>query len=236
MLEPRAESSAVEEARRRMDGVARVVVRPIASPVALGLYGLAAGTLVLAGQQLGWVDPGERKPVALILVAFPFLAQLVASLWSTLARDGVASTAMGVLALTWLSTGLVQFATPPGSTSDGLGLLLLFSSIAMALTGVTACQSKVLLGVVFLVAATRFALGGLHQLTANEAWEDAAGIVGLVLFFLAVYAALASEIEDAQGKTLLPMGRRMKGRIALEGSLAEQLKHAPNEPGVRQQL
>jgi hypothetical protein len=99
MLEPRAESSAVDEARRRMDGVARVVVRPIASPVALGLYGLAAGTLVLAGQQLGWVDPGERKPVALILVAFPFLAQFVASLWSTLARDGVAATAMGVLAL-----------------------------------------------------------------------------------------------------------------------------------------
>src|SRR3954452_23904533 len=142
----------------------------------------------------------------------------------------------GVLALTWLSTGLVQFSSPPGSTSDALGLLLLFSSVAMALTGVTALQSKVLLGVVFLVATTRFALGGLHQLTANEAWEDAAGIVGLVLFLLAIYAAFAGEIEDAQGRTVLPIGRRMKGRIALEGSLAEQLKHAPNEPGVRQQL
>jgi uncharacterized protein len=236
MLEPRAESSAVEEARRRMDDVTRVVVRPIASPVALGLYGLAAGTLVLAGQQLGWVDAGERKPVALILVAFPFLAQLIASLWSTLARDGVAATAMGVLALTWLSTGLVQFSTPPGSTSDALGLLLLFSSIAMALTGVTAFQSKVLLGVVFLVAATRFALGGLHQLTANEAWEDAAGITGLILFLLAIYSAFAGEIEDAQGHTVFPIGRRMKGRLAVEGSLAEQLKHVPNEPGVRQQL
>src|SRR3954447_125197 len=119
MLEPRAESSAVEEARRRMDGVARVVVRPIASPVALGLYGLAAGTIVLAGQQLGWVDAGERKPVALILLAVPFLAQLVASLWSTLARDGVASTAMGVLALTWLSTGPSSLPLHPEARATG---------------------------------------------------------------------------------------------------------------------
>jgi succinate-acetate transporter protein len=236
MLEPAAESSAVEEARQRMDGVARIVVRPIASPVALGLYGLAAGTLVLAGQQLGWVDQAERKPTALMLIAFPFVAQLIASIWSTLARDGTAATAMGVLALTWLSTGLVQFSTPAGSTSDALGLLLLFSAAAMALTGSTALQSKVFLGVVFLTAATRFALGGLHQLTAEETWEDSAGVVGLVLFVFAIYAAFAGELEDAQGKTVLPIGRRMKGRLAVEGSLAEQLKHVPNEPGVRQQL
>jgi succinate-acetate transporter protein len=204
--------------------------------VSLGLYGLAAATLVVAGQQLGWVDQAERKQVALILIAFPFVAQLVASLWSTLARDGVAATAMGVLALTWLSTGLVQFSTPLGSTSDALGLFLLFSATAMALTGLTALLSKVGIGLVFLTAATRFALGGLHQLTGNEGWEDAAGIVGLVLFVLAIYAAFASELEDTQGKTVLPMGRRMQGRLAVDGSLDEQMKRAPNQAGVREQL
>src|SRR5215208_472213 len=35
----------------------------------------------------------------------------------------------------------------------------------------------------------------------------------------------SSEIEDAQGKTVLPIGRRMKGRLALEGSLAERALH-----------
>jgi uncharacterized protein len=60
--------------------------------------------------------------------------------------------------------------------------------------------------------------------------------VGLVLFALAVYVAFAAELEDAKGETVLPLGRRMKGRLALDGSLDEQLKHAPNEPGVRAQL
>jgi uncharacterized protein len=76
----------------------------------------------------------------------------------------------------------------------------------------------------------------MHQLTGNERWEDAAGVVGLILFALAVYAAFAAELEDAQGVTILPLGRRMKGRLALDGSLPEQLKQAPNETGVREQL
>jgi succinate-acetate transporter protein len=130
----------------------------------------------------------------------------------------------------------VQWTTTAGNTSDALGLLLLASAAAMALTGLTASLSKVGLGLIFLTAATRFLLGGVHQLTGNEAWEDAAGIVGLFLFALALYGAFAAELEDAQGNTVLPLGRRMKGRLALEGSLDEQMKQAPNSAGVRQQL
>jgi uncharacterized protein len=236
MLEPRTETAAVDAARRRAEAVTRVVVRPIGSPVGLGLFGLAAGTLVMSGLQLGWVDAAEGRKVGLILLAFPFVAQVLASIWSTLARDGVAATAMGVLALTWLSTALVLVVSNPGETSDALGMLLLSSAVAMGLTSIVTATSKLVLGAVFVTAATRFALGGIHQLSGNETWEDAAGLVGLVLFALAVYVAFAAELEDAKGETVLPLGRRMKGRLALDGSLDEQLKHAPNEPGVRAQL
>jgi uncharacterized protein len=236
MLEPRTETAAVDAARRRAEAVTRVVVRPIGSPVGLGLFGLAAGTLVMSGLQLGWVDAAEGRNVGLILLAFPFVAQVLASIWSTLARDGVAATAMGVLALTWLSTALVLVVSNPGETSDALGMLLLSSAVAMGLTSIVTATSKLVLGAVFVTAATRFALGGIHQLSGNETWEDAAGLVGLVLFALAVYVAFAAELEDAKGETVLPLGRRMKGRLALDGSLDEQLKHAPNEPGVRAQL
>jgi hypothetical protein len=200
------------------------------------LFGLAAATLVVSGLQLGWVDKAEARQVALILIAFPFLAQLLASIWSTLARDGVAATAMGVLAHTWLAIGLVLLASEPGETSDALGLFLLASATEMALTASVAAMSKLALGLVFLTAALRFALGGLHQLTGDEFWEDAAGVVGLGLFVLAVYGALAAELEDALGETILPLGRRMKGRLTMDASLDEQLKQAPKKPGVRQQL
>jgi succinate-acetate transporter protein len=236
MLETRAETAAVDEARRRAEAVTRIVVRPIGSPTGLGLFGLAAATLVVAGLQLGWVGSAEGHNVGVILIAFPFVAQLLASIWSTLARDGIAATAMGMLALTWLSTGLVLVTADPGQTSDALGLLLLASATAMALTGLVAATSKLVIGTVFLTASLRFTLGGIHQLSGSEAWENAAGIVGLALFGLAVYAAFAAELEDARGGTVLPLGRRLEGSLALDGSLAEQLKRAPNEPGVRAQL
>jgi len=62
------------------------------------------------------------------------------------------------------------------------------------------------------------------------------GIVGVVLIALAIYVAFAAELEDAQGRTVLPLGRRMRGSLAVVGSLEEQMKHAPNEAGVRQTL
>jgi len=236
MLEPQAETAAVDEARRRVEALTRITVRPIGSPTGLGLFGLAAATLLVSGLQLGWIDQAEGRNVGLILIAFPFLAQLLASIWSTLARDGIASTAMGVLALTWLSTGLILITSAPGQTSDALGLLLLLAAAAIALTGLVASISKLALGVTFLTAGLRFLLGGVHQLSGHETWEDAAGVVGLLLCALAVYGAFAAELEEAQGKTILPLGRRMKGRLALDGSLDEQMKQAANEPGVRQQL
>jgi hypothetical protein len=70
-------------------------------------------------------------------------------------------------ASTGACVGLVQFSTPPGSTSDALGLFLVFSALAMTCTGLTASLSKIGIATVFLTAALRFLLGGIHQLTAE---------------------------------------------------------------------
>ena len=52
-------------------------------------------------------------------------------------------------------------------------------------------------------------------------WKATAGVIGLVLCALALYAALAMALEDALGRTVLPLGRR----APIDG-----------EPGVREQL
>lgn len=85
-------------------------------------------------------------------------------------------------------------------------------------------------------ASLRFFVTGIYQLTGAERWETAAGIVGLILAALALYAAYASGLEDSMKKTVLPMGRRSRGKQAVEGSLLEQLQNVRKEPGVRQQL
>ena len=216
----------------------RVVIslRPIGAPMPIGLFGLAAATFVLSGLQLGWVEPGEGKKVALVLIGFSFAAQLLAAVLSFLGRDGTVATAMSVLALSWLVVGLFLNTSPPGSTSDVLGLFLIFSGTAMAMTGLSATASKLVPAAVFLLAALRFLATAAYELSGGTGWERTAGVLGLVLFALALYAAWAAELEDALGRTVLPLGRRGKGKVAVHGSLLVQVKEVPTEPGVRTKL
>jgi uncharacterized protein len=213
-----------------------ITLRPLGAPTPIGFLGLAAASLVLSALQLGWIAQAEGRDVALVMIGFVFVAQFVAAIFSFLARDGTAATAMSTLALVWLVTGLIMYRSQPGATSSTLGVFLLFAAVAMALAGLTASMSKLVPAAVFLVAAVRFGLTAGYHLSAGSGWKVSSGLVGLVLFALAVYAAWASELEDAAGHTVLPLGRRGKGAIALRGSLLEQVGEVVHEPGIRQQL
>jgi succinate-acetate transporter protein len=90
--------------------------------------------------------------------------------------------------------------------------------------------------VVFLTASLRFLLVAIYEFDDGNGWKEAAGITGVVLFVFAMYAAWAVEFEDALGKPILPLGRRRKAKIAMYGSLLEQVKEVPHQPGVRAQL
>jgi succinate-acetate transporter protein len=202
----------------------RVVLRPIASPLPLGFLGLAGATLVVAGLQLGWVPASERTLVALALIAFTVPLQGLASIFGFLGRDVVTATGMGLLAGIWLAIALVLLAST-GPTSRTLGLFLLAGGAAMLVPAGAATASKLVPALVLGTAGLRFLLTALHQLTGSEAWEDAAGVVGLVLCALAVYAGLAAALEDALERDVLPFGRRGASARALGA-----------EPGLRHPL
>jgi hypothetical protein len=84
--------------------------------------------------------------------------------------------------------------------------------------------------------SVRFAITGLYEITAASAWKDVAGTVGLVLCGLAVYAAAAMLLEDARGRTVLPLGRHGAGAAAMDEGLGGQLRGLEHEAGVRGQL
>ena len=215
---------------------ARIVLRPIGNPLPLGFLALAAATLLVSGLQLSWLDPSDGKAVALILIAFVFPLQLLASIFGYLARDVVAGTAMAVLAGSWLSIALVALTSPPGSTNDALGLFLLISAVSMLVSASAAATGKLVPAAVLATTALRFATTGAYQLTASPGCKQAAGVVGLVLCALAVYAALAMALEDAARRTRLPLGRHGAGYGSLAGGLDEQLESIEHEAGVREQL
>jgi uncharacterized protein len=215
---------------------ARVVLRPIASPLPLGFLALSAATTLVSGLQLGWLSVDQGKPVALILIAFVVPLQIVASVLGFLARDGAAATGMGILAGTWLSVAVVTLTGRPGATSDALGLLLLVASLAMLVPASAALRGKLVPAAVLCTTSLRFLLTGLFQLTASGSWADAAGFVGLFLAALAVYAAFALELEDSARRTVLPVGRRSAGASAMTEGIENQMANLVREPGVRSQL
>lgn len=198
------------------------MLRPIGSPVPLGMAGLAGACLVTSGQELGWISVTQSHQVALALLAFAFPLQLVASILAFLGRDAVVGTTLGVLAVTWLGDGLIHLSMPPGTQSGALGLLLLISAALVAAGSVSAAGQKLVPALVFAVAAVRFTLLGVYNLNGSGGWKDAAAASGLALLVLAAYTVLASQLEDAHERTILPMGRRGHG-VASEAGVREQL-------------
>jgi uncharacterized protein len=217
-------------------GAARVVLRPIGNPLPLGFLALAAGTLLVSGLQLRWLQPADGDEVALILIAFVFPLQLLASVLGFLARDVVAGTGMGVLAGSWLSIALVKLTGAPGALSDALGLFLLLAAVAMLVPAGASATGKIVPALVLATTAVRFATTGLHELTARVAWRNIAGVVGLALCALALYSALAMALEDVRRANVLPLGRRKTGRDSVAAGFSDQLTRIEHEAGVREQL
>lgn len=225
-----------EAGRTATPAGARVFLRPIASPAALGFAGLAGATLVLSGIDLGWFGTQERTQAAIIILAFAPPLQLLASVMAFLGRDPLMATGMGILAATWMAIGLVLATTPPGSTSDALGALLLVSAVALLFPASGAASKKGVPALVIGAAALRYALNGVFQTSGVTFWQDASGVFGIVLTALALYGALSLGLEDSQKRTVLPTLRRGKGRLVLERDPGEQAGRVGIEPGVREEL
>jgi succinate-acetate transporter protein len=215
---------------------ARIFLRPLANPLPLGFIALSAATLLISGLQLGWFGIDQGDSVALILIGFVFPMQLLVSVLGYLARDVVAGTGMGILAGTWLSVGLITLTSPAGSTSDALGLFLLVAAAGMLIPALAATGGKLVPAAVLSLTAIRFLTTGIAELSGARGWGDAAGVIGLALCALALYAALALTLEDARHDTVLPVGRRQLGRVAIEDGFGEQLERIEREAGVREQL
>jgi uncharacterized protein len=198
------------------------------------MSGLAIASLVQSGFDLRWIAVSQATQVGLILLVVPFVLQLLASVFSYLARDGAGGAQLGVLATTWAAMGLVHIVSVPGARSGALGLLLISAGGMLACSAVSVTSAKPLPALVFLMAALRFALAGVYQIGATSAWREVAGIVGLVVVAVATYCVLAFELEGQQRRPVIPTFRRARGAVALSDGLRAQVDGVAHEPGVRQ--
>jgi uncharacterized protein len=216
--------------------ITRIVLRPLATPLPLGFLGLFLSTMLLAGLQLGWVPVSQQTVLAIGILVFTVPVQFIACIYGFLVRDLVAGTGMGLLAGSWGAMGVVLLLSHPGSRSAGLAWLLVLGGFTLVVPAAAALQTKLLAGAVNVMTAVRFWVTAVYEWGAPHAWETAAGVVGVALAVLAVYAALAFEVEDQRRETVFPTFRRGAGTLAMTGSLSDQVSRAHHEAGVRKQL
>lgn len=214
----------------------RVTLRPVATPLPLGFLGLFFATTLVSGLQLHWVPASDGHLLAIAVLVLTVPVQLIASIYGFLARDLVAGTGMGLLAGSWAAVAVALLRSPPGSTSSGLGFLLVLAGVSLLVPAVAAAEAKVLAASVVLGTFARFEVTAAYEMSGSPALQTAAGAVGVALGALALYAALAFELEDAQRRTVLPTFRRGGGLVAMTGDLGAQVGRVENEAGVRQHL
>ncbi|MGI8427875.1 MAG: GPR1/FUN34/YaaH family transporter [Solirubrobacteraceae bacterium] len=214
----------------------RINVRPLASPLPLGLFAFGIGMVLLAAQTAGWIPVREATQVGLLLAAFVFPLEGVATIIAFLARDALAATALGIFTTSWLALGVSLIIGAPGAISPALGFYLLaFTApvISLALVGVA---GKPLIALLLWLSAARALVDGIYQFTASAGVEHAAGYIAATIALLSWYGGTALLVEDVRQRTVLPVFRRGSGRAALEGGLGAQLERAQRDAGVRQQL
>ncbi len=214
----------------------RIFLRPIANPFALGMLGLAGDTVMLAGRELGWIPAGQKTQVALMILIFAPVLQLIACVFGFLGRDPIAATGMGVLAGTWAIIGMVHLLSPAGSRSVALATFLFLAASAVGLSATAGMKTKVVPGLVMLMTGIRWFTTGLYEVLGGADLKMAAGIVGLLLAAVAIYGAFAVELENLEHRQVLPVLRRGRGKYALSPLLVPQVEEIAAEPGVRNQL
>jgi succinate-acetate transporter protein len=215
---------------------AHVMLRPIGNPLPFGFLGLTVATIALAGLNLGWVPSSEQHQVAIILIAFVFPIQATATIFGFLARDTVVASGIGVQGAAWLAIGLLLLTSSPGARSAGLALFLFVAPAALLSAVTVAAESMVIPALVMAGTVARFVMTGLFERTGNTAWEHASGWEGVALAGLALYAAVALDLESTHGRTVLPILRLGEARRAVRGSAADQLVGIEHEAGVRKAL
>ncbi|MBE7188666.1 hypothetical protein, partial [Jatrophihabitans endophyticus] len=176
----------------------RIVLRPLATPLPLGILALAFGSILLTALQLQWLPPADGSQVAAVVLVLVVPLEVIAAVVAFLIRDVVMATGFGLLVGGWAASSVLLLMGRPGELSPVLGTVAIALAGALLVPAASAAAEKPAAAVLFTVAAVRFGLTGAYELGAGDHWATVSGAFGLVLVTTAAYSALAFALEDAR--------------------------------------
>lgn len=213
--------------------ITRLVLRPSASPMPLGFFTLAIASCTLSALQTHVLPAADLHAVAFAILP-AFVLQVIVAAFALVDRDTIAATLMGSLAATWLVDALMFLADPAGAEQT-LAVFYFVYTVFVLMMAVAAWPKRALFAVL-IAAIPRFFVSGLAQATTVGWLSTLAGVFGFLLAAVSMYTACALMLEDVQGKTILPVGRRGGARAVIEGDLAAQIEGIEHTAGVRRSL
>jgi succinate-acetate transporter protein len=178
----------------------------LANPAPLGLFGFATTTWLLSMVNAGWL-PATTVPVVLAMAfAFGGTAQFAAGLMEMARGNSFGFIAFCSYGAFWWSFALFVKFFDVGVPAAAVGwYLLVWGAFTFAMWLASFALNRAVF-LVFLALWITFFLLGLAPLLGAPALTTLGGYGGLITALLAFYLAAAEIINEAHGRTLLPVG------------------------------
>jgi uncharacterized protein len=209
-----------------------VTLRPIASGLPFGFFGLTMAAALIGAQAYGFLPASASMVIGLLLLPTAVL-QLVGGISCILGRDVISASLMLVFSSIWLGTALV-YLFHPAHGLPALGIWYLgFTPVIMAL--ISSATGKLALTIVPTVGLPAFVVTAVWLLgnAGSAGLGKAAAVLTFLLAVVGYYAGLSLLLEDSRGRTILPTLRRGRMRQAFTGTFSDQLTNVEHEAGVR---
>lgn len=178
----------------------------LANPAPLGLFGFALTTWLLSMVNAGLLPPTSVPIVLAMAFAFGGTAQFAAGLMEMAKGNTFGFVAFCSYGAFWWSFALfVQFFAA-GVPAAAVGwYLLIWGAFTFAMWIGTFALNRALF-LVFLALWITFALLGLKDLLGMPELGQLGGYGGLLTAIFAFYLGAAEIINEAHGRTVLPIG------------------------------
>jgi uncharacterized protein len=178
----------------------------LANPAPLGLFGFATTTWLLSMVNAGWL-PATTVPIVLAMAfAYGGTAQFAAGLMEMARGNSFGFIAFCSFGAFWWSFALFEKFFAIGVPSAAVGwYLLVWGAFTFAMWLASFALNRAVF-LVFLVLWVTFFLLGLSPLLGIPALFTLGGYTGLITALIAFYLAAAEIINEAHGRTLLPVG------------------------------
>jgi hypothetical protein len=149
----------------------RIVVRPYATALPLGVFSFGVGWLILAGLGKGWLSPAEQHTAGPLLAAFVFPLEAIATVFAFLARDAFVATGRGLFSSSWLAIGLAEPTGTAGAPSQAVGLFYLLGfSLTIGCLAVSAFLGEPVIGILLLLLRGSGSHSSPRRLTAASSF------------------------------------------------------------------